>query len=266
MGERGPFLSVCQQGGEPYCKQQHSITWVATESISHFLCIPGFFFLGFRVFFNFLSAVNVSLSRAACSSSRHFIRETFAATAELDNCCLSGQEVKCQPLQREAGSQDSHQRWHVTGDTERQWRVSFLQTVIYFSKVWAAPAAAAGSVLALDQTCDKRSSNRFGDASQTLVQLTPASSLLIWKGFSKITFFFFVENKKHLPIQCRLDLLVSQRPCKLLIQVFAATLRWKEPHLTRSTPSCLNSSTQFIHFSYKIVLSFKFAWSEPRKF
>lgn len=92
---------------------------VVTESISHFLSIPGVFFLGFRVFLNCLSAVNVSLSRAACCSSRQLVRETFAATAELDNCCLSGQEVKCEPLQREAGSQDSHQRLHVAGDTER---------------------------------------------------------------------------------------------------------------------------------------------------
>lgn len=51
--------------------------------------------------------------------------------------------------------------------------------MVYFSKVWAAPAAAAGSALALDQTCGMRSSKRFGDASQTLVQLAPASSLLI---------------------------------------------------------------------------------------
>lgn len=106
---------------------------VVTESISHFLSIPGFF-LDFRVFLNCLSAVNVSFSRAACCSSGRFVRETFAATAKLDNCCLSGQEVKCEPLQREAGSQDSHQRLHVPGDTERQKRVSFLQPTVYFSK------------------------------------------------------------------------------------------------------------------------------------
>lgn len=82
---------------------------------------------------------------------------------------------------------------------------------------------------------------------------------------SLLNLFFFWKIKSICPIQCRLNLLVSQRPCKLLIQIFAVTLRWKESHLAHSTPSCLNSSTQFIRFSYKIVISFKFAWSKPRK-
>lgn len=66
-----------------------------------------------------------------------------------------------------------------------------------------------------------------------------------------IIIIFFLWNKKHLPTHHRLDLLVSQRPGKLLAQTFAGTRRWKELHLASSAACCLNSSTQFIHFSYK---------------
>lgn len=141
----------------------------------------------------------------------------------------------------------------------------FFTTYGLFFK--AGPAAAAGSVLALDQTCDMPSSNNLVMPHRPSFNSPLPPACWFGKALSSLLnlLFFLVENKTHLPIQCRLDLLASQRPCKLLIQIFAVTLGWKKPHLAHSTSSCLNSSTQFICFSYKIVIPFKFAWSEPRK-
>ena len=80
------------------------------------------------------------------------------------------------------------------------------------------------------------------------------------KAFASLLLSFFLsfllENKKHLPTHHRLDLLVSQRPGKLLAQTFAGTRRWKDPHLADSAACCLNSSTWFILFSYKIITCF----------
>lgn len=163
------------------------------------------------------------------------------------------------PEEGKESGQPPDEMTHHWGHCERQWRVSFLWTTVYFSKVWASPVAAAGRDLALDQTRDMQFSSQFVGASQILIWLPPASSLLIWKGFSKLTqflFFFLLENKKHLPTHHRLHLLVSQRPCKLLVQTFTVTPRWKELHLAHSTACCLNSSTQFILCSYKIIMCF----------
>lgn len=125
MARRGVLLQTALQHKMSSCRG-------VVESISHFLSSPGFSSLG---------AVNASLSRAACSTSREFFSKTFAATADLESCHLSGQEAKCWPLQRKARNQDSHQmRWgsgdptslwdlgipHHWGRCERQGRVSFL--------------------------------------------------------------------------------------------------------------------------------------------
>lgn len=61
MDEKCTFLSVCQQGGELSCKQQHSKRWGAvrgSDRVYFSFSQHTRFFLGFTVFLNCLSAVN----------------------------------------------------------------------------------------------------------------------------------------------------------------------------------------------------------------
>lgn len=204
----------------------------------------------------------MSLSRAACSISRDFVSETFAATAELESCRLSGQEAKCCPLQRKARNQDSHRmRWHITGDTVKGNEESLSYELQFiFQRFGLLQLLQLGGTLPLIRFMTCNSLVGLVEPHKSSFGFPPPPAYWFGKALASLLhfnfFFFLLENKKHLPTHHRLDLLVSQRPCKLLIQTFAVTLRWKEPHLARSTACCLNSSTQFIRCSYKIVMCF----------
>jgi len=196
MGEKRVFLRVCRQkavspAANNAVAQGEQLSWWQQSNFP-FSLQPRLFLV-----LNCSGAANVCLSRAACSVSSDFQRGicSHSRARELSLVGTRGQVSTTAEEGKEPGQPPDEMTCHW-GHDESQWIVSFLQTTVYFSKVWPTPVAAAGRVLACDQTHDTQFSGWFGGASQILSSSSlPASSLVVWKGFSKLTSFFIFAGK-----------------------------------------------------------------------